>query len=347
MRMGLGSGDRVCYVHAGTHKTGTTAIQRFLADNRERLATEGLYYPRAGWLNSSLPGHHNVVSELAGDRRAGTLGAVATEIARAAPRIACLSSENFEYLHVRSDALVALRDAIVAIGYQPRIVLYVRPQHEYLESLYAELAKHGMQRSFASVLGDVLGEGVVRYHGTWAFRFDYAKLASRFADVFGADAVIVRTYRDDGAAASIVRDFLDAIGFQTAASGVEYRYENVRLTTGGVIDQLFRTAAANLDDGRIAAAGTALLARHGEDASEPFAPLTPRDRARLSARFAADGARLVARWPAAAGIADRRRAIRLESDGAQSARRLFERAEIVRAAYIAGAQRASGAASGG
>ena len=347
-----GSRERSCFIHVGTHKTGTTAIQRFLAANRERLALDGLYYPSAGLLSDQLPGHHIVASELAGDRlfdrAAGTLGGVVAEIARARPRAACLSSENFEYLHVRGTALSALRDAIVAIGYRPRIVLYVRPQHDYAESLYAELVKHGMQVPFASFLDDVVGDGVVRYDRGWTFRFDYTKLASGFADVFGPESVIVRAYRDDGSAGSIVQDFLGAIGFDgSSAGGAEPVYENMRLTTGGVIGQLFRNTAADLDDARIGAAGADLVARHARDASEPFHPLSARAGARFSARFAGDNARLVERWTAASDIADRRRAIRLEPERSQSARRLFEHAESVRARYVANARRARGAASAG
>ena len=352
MSLTRGLRGRSCFVHVGTHKTGTTAIQRFLAGNRERLAVDGLYYPQSGWLSGLLPGHHNVVWELLGDARfdraAGSLGDVVAEIARVQPRIGCLSSENFEYLHARDDALVTLRDAIVAIGYRPRIVVYVRLQRDYAESLYAELVKHGMQVPFASFLDDVAGDGVVRYDCGWTFRFDYTKLVSRFADVFGADAVIVRAYRDGGSPGAIVGDFLDAIEFDgPLPEGAEPVYENVRLTTGGVIDQLFRNAAAELDDVRIGAAGAELVTRHAQEASEPFHPLSARARARLTSRFNGDNARLVERWPAAAGIADRRGAIRLESESARSARRLFERAESVRARYFADARRARRAGSAG
>jgi hypothetical protein len=351
MDLRRGSGEPSCFVHVGTHKTGTTAIQRFLAGNRERLALDGLYYPRTGWLSGALPGHHNVASELAGDRfdrAAGTLGDVVAEIARARPRNACLSSENFEYLHVRDDALAALRDAIVAIGYRPRIVVYVRAQDEYAESLYAELVKHGMLLPFASFLDAVTGAGVVWYDRAWAFRFEYTKLASRFAAVFGSDAVIVRAYRDDGAAGSIVPDFLDAIGVAppAAAAAEPPVYENMRLTTGGVIEQLFRNTAAHLHDAGLAAAGAELVARDPHAASEPFRPLTPRDRERVGARFAGDNARLAQRWPAAR-IAERRRAVRLEPERARGARRLFEHAEAVRFAYVRDARLALETASSG
>jgi hypothetical protein len=179
MNLRRGPGERSCFVHVGTHKTGTSAIQRFLSGHRSRLADEGLYYPRSGWWSSELPGHQNIAFELTDDRRfdraAGTLADVAAEIACVRPLDACLSSEGFEYLHARADALARLRDAIAAIGYRPRAVIYVRAQDEYVESLHAELAKHGMLQPFASFLDQVLAHGVVRYDGAWTFRFDYTR----------------------------------------------------------------------------------------------------------------------------------------------------------------------------
>jgi hypothetical protein len=349
------TGERTCFVHVGAHKTGTTAIQRFLAGNRDVLAHAGLSYPQSGRLSAQLPGHHNVAFELTGDpqfdRARGTLGDVTRELAGVQPRHACISSEVFQYLHVDDAGLVALRDALASAGFRPRIVLYVRAQDEYLESLYAELAKHGLLLSFADFTGTVMGHGIVRYGRGWAFRFDYTKLADRFASVFGADAMIVRNYDDGGCAGSLVRDFLAAVGVTDPAAadaaGAQAAYENQRLTTGGIIDRLFRNAAADLRDDRIAAAGADLVARYPREAGAPFRPLSPGERARVTARFADDNERLARRWPAAAGIARRHPTV-LEAESARDARRLFEHAEALRRTFAeaAGASR-SGGASGG
>lgn len=37
------------HLHIGTHKTGTTALQQTLAENREQLVQQGFLYPQAGW----------------------------------------------------------------------------------------------------------------------------------------------------------------------------------------------------------------------------------------------------------------------------------------------------------
>jgi len=49
------------FLHIGTHKTGTTAIQRYLARNRDALKTQGIWYPRESEL---LQGGHDQQSHL-------------------------------------------------------------------------------------------------------------------------------------------------------------------------------------------------------------------------------------------------------------------------------------------
>jgi hypothetical protein len=56
------------YVHCGLHKTGTTALQDFLAAQAATLARAGVLYPRAG-RPGVAGGQHNIAWRLAGDRR--------------------------------------------------------------------------------------------------------------------------------------------------------------------------------------------------------------------------------------------------------------------------------------
>lgn len=59
-----------CFLHAGFHKTGTTAIQQFAARNRSRLKAGGIFYPRL-WPATFRPvtGHQFLFHAVAGQRR--------------------------------------------------------------------------------------------------------------------------------------------------------------------------------------------------------------------------------------------------------------------------------------
>ncbi len=336
MRAQRSPGDGSWFVHAGTHKTGTTAIQRFLATNWEALKQAGLYYPCAGRRSADLPGHHNIAAELGGEANfnisAGALADVAAEVARFRAPSVCFSSERFATLHDRADALVALRDAIVASGYRPRIVVYVRAQPGYAESLYTELVKLGSARSMASYLDEIVTRGVATAPHA-SFRFEYGALIDGFARVFGPDAVIVRGYRDRGQAHWLIHDFLDAVGVAKTSRGTfveRAAYENRRLTTGDVITRLSANAAALLGDERFAAEGAGIVAHHRDDAEHPFMPLAPAERARIAARFADDNARLVRRRHVDPATFEDDLARRSDSEPARRARDLFAHAEATR-----------------
>ncbi len=54
---------KTVYLHIGTHRTGSTSIQRFMANAEEALAEQGIIYPKTGrpdtdWTNQY--GHHEL-----------------------------------------------------------------------------------------------------------------------------------------------------------------------------------------------------------------------------------------------------------------------------------------------
>lgn len=201
-----------CFLHIGTHKTGTTSLQRALCADEELFWANGIHIPQAGRFGGS-GGHHNIAWELNGDERfdpaRGSFADVLAEIAqRRAPRV-CLSSEDFEYLYARPDALETLAAGIRGIGYRPIVIVYLRPQAGYLESLYAELVRHGLSLSFDAFFAAVLATGEFCFNERWRFRFDYAGLLDDFAAVFGPTHIIARPY--DTGAADVVRDFLPLV----------------------------------------------------------------------------------------------------------------------------------------
>ena len=169
---------RICYVHVGTHKTGTTSIQRFLALNRERFADAGVLLPRAGCDNSpEYVSHHQLAYELTAspkfDPQYGGLDALADELKQSDAPVACLSSENLSLLWHNSVGLVRLRDTIVGAGFTPKIVCYFRPQVSFCTSVYAQIVCNGGYRTpFLEYLNDTLTQDRKRpLRAVWRTRF--------------------------------------------------------------------------------------------------------------------------------------------------------------------------------
>ena len=295
-------GERVCFVHVGAPKTGTTAIQHFLVDNAEALARAGACYPVAGRC-SWRPGHHNVAAELRGapnfEVRLGTLAGFVAELVRARPSCAILSAEDLVLAHEHPEVFVRLRDAFAAIGYRARIVLYVRAHGEYVESVYAEAVKLGFTIPFERYVDDVVRLGGFP-EPAWSFPFAFAGLAEGFAEIFGRNDVIVRGYRDPGEPSAVIRDFLGTLGLdQVIADGAvtwPERYENRRMTTGDVIRRLAASTAANGRAPDVEARCAELIQRDRDGAELRFAPLLPAEEARVVERFAADAECLVRDW---------------------------------------------------
>jgi hypothetical protein len=197
-------GQRRVLLHVGLHKTGSTALQRFLSNAAEELRVQGVLYPTSGRPPTNPEGHHNIAWQLGGDRRfrsfAGTLDDVASEIS-SFPGDAILSSEDFESILGTPIRFVPLLEHPLLKAHAFTIVFWVRDQASYLESLFFEMLHHRMAEEGARFCEAALAYGQVR-HEDWTFHTDYdsirtgllglrAKIAVRpYARVIGGSTVI-------------------------------------------------------------------------------------------------------------------------------------------------------------
>ena len=204
-------------VHAGLHKTGTTAIQSTLAAEAGRLRDQRLLYPQSG-RPPDADGHHNVAWQLADDRRFeagfGALSDVASDI-QDFPGDALISSEDFESILGDPDRLRPLLEHPALRERAVTLVVYVREQAAYAESLYAEMLKHGMDWDARRFCDALLADGEVRFRD-WVFHFDYAAMRARVLAA-GAGAFVVRPY-PALAGGSLVADLLRVAGRDVAGA---------------------------------------------------------------------------------------------------------------------------------
>ena len=199
-------------------------MQALLAMNAPALAAAGVHVPKTGrplrLLRDSNAGHHNLAWELNRDPRfdpaAGTLQALLAELDAYKQPLAVLSSEDFEYLHCRPDALERLHEALLGIGYTPQIISYFRPRAEYARSLYVELRKHGLAATWNDYVQTILRDGEFR-HGAWVFQFRYGRLLRAFAEQFGSHNVFARAYRRAADPTDLLLDFMRIVADAGAA----------------------------------------------------------------------------------------------------------------------------------
>ncbi|MGO9817648.1 MAG: hypothetical protein ACLPJJ_11230 [Acidocella sp.] len=195
------------YIHAGLHKTGTTALQNFLASQADALKTHAVLYPNAG-RPPDYSGHHNLAWQLIRDRRyRAAFGSVQDldEELRTHDGDAIISSEDFSSL-LGSDAWLATLSALPNLGrYRLVPILYIREQGAFFKSLFMELTQHGLTEEPAR-LADIICRTGSFYLCEWTFHFDYLRIATLLRRATHGAAIFRSYHRLAGG--STITDFI-------------------------------------------------------------------------------------------------------------------------------------------
>ncbi|MDO5622708.1 MAG: hypothetical protein Q4G24_14710 [Paracoccus sp. (in: a-proteobacteria)] len=206
-------------LHIGTEKTGSTSIQRALAVCRDRLAAQGVLYPRM----MDTPNHTELALLGMGDRpedplqmqelaRTGlgydayvaeALRRLDAEIAASGAQKVVLSNEHC-HGRLHDEGFVArLHDHLAPRFGAVQVVVYLRRQDRMAVSHHSTRLREG-------------GQGqVFPAKAPGSPFYDYAQLLDFYAERFGTDAITVRLFeRDRMVGGDVVPDF-----FHTAALG--------------------------------------------------------------------------------------------------------------------------------
>jgi hypothetical protein len=192
---------KTIYIHIGSHKTGTSAIQKFLSTNREVLQQKGFCYP------GNKVAHHDMAREfrtlelpvIAGKPDLATRKYF-DEISTSRSDTIILSSEGFEGLY---NSVHKLKD-FLKDQFCVKIIFYARSQGERIESMYNQRVKQEvtlLEKPFSDFVGN----------GYFAF-LDYYKILLPWGQAFGKENIIVRCYEKEQLPDGIFDDFIRAVG---------------------------------------------------------------------------------------------------------------------------------------
>lgn len=317
---------RRCILHIGTEKTGTTSLQRFLALNRAALIAQGIYVP-ASLAPPDPPGalNHSDLAALAladwrlDDKlrqqrgiatlddlarfRAVTAAAFAAEIA-AAPEGCDTLLISTEHCHSRVlllDEVARLYAFLVPFAAEYEVLVYLRPQHDLAMSQY------GMQLLAGEAGAEMLPPlpypaDYAKARTTDAAYFDYGRLLSRWAAIFGRPAIRPVLFPDAlRAGGDVIDEFCARIGIDTAAMKRPRRLaSNVSAPAQRFLHGLLPLAAARL--GAEADAVIGFVAERLRRSSPGHGELPPRDAvSRFLAQFDASNERVRIEWFPARG----------------------------------------------
>ncbi|MBR1630056.1 MAG: hypothetical protein IJ679_12465 [Lachnospiraceae bacterium] len=141
------------YLHIGMPKTGTTAIQCFLRDNREELKKQGFCYPDFGYAYPKVGAHRNGyfvsrVDNLYEKEREGSYRKL-DKLAKSCEKI-ILSDEAIWRKQRKLDFWKTIRERFESLGLTLQIIVYLRRQDEMIESFWNHRVKgKGETVSFA------------------------------------------------------------------------------------------------------------------------------------------------------------------------------------------------------
>src|SRR5690349_17435208 len=112
---------RICYIHVGPHKTGTTSIQWFLQENRAELLKGGYFVPES---ETKRGAHHALAEGLAGldvgRHREPLVARSITAIAETPAHNIIISSEALEGLFRTRQNTQTFFNRIQELNLQPK-----------------------------------------------------------------------------------------------------------------------------------------------------------------------------------------------------------------------------------
>ena len=204
-------------LHIGTEKTGTTAIQNFLHEDRKRLIERGF---NPGCAIDPIFGRNNFALALAAtpSPNPGLLKFRKTEFPEyrnkvrsilkktttetASEKCLVFSAEHLSSQLVSREDILGLK-SLFEDGAEFTIVCYIRPQHELLLGAQAESIKAGRSNLR---FNDPRGSAPDRRYGI--IYYDYDRMLSLWEDVFGLEKMVVVPFEKETLVdADIVSDF--------------------------------------------------------------------------------------------------------------------------------------------
>lgn len=234
---------KTCFIHAGTHKTGTTFIQARLLALRSALAKQGLHIPAIGAPSTNIAAQHNLAFDLNEDPHFcpdhGTLEDLAASLRSTQPSRILLSSEEFLSLARKPRGMARLRKTLEDQGYRITWIFYLRNYHEWLESAYTQHIKSGT--TYLPFERWVAKRERLVMHDS----------ATSFATFFESDdSVVLRSYAL--AKTDIFRDFLDTVGLGSYQPPADQTRQNLRNSRPNALQvEFFRRLASRKEQAQM------------------------------------------------------------------------------------------------
>jgi hypothetical protein len=130
---------RICYIHIGPHKTGTSSIQWFLKENRAELLRHGYFVPDS---RTSHGAHHPLAQKLCGqelpDHKQSAPIDFVRQLNQSDSQAVLISSELLDQLLRNAEYARSFFSRMRELELEPKLVFFPRNQPQSINSRYAE-----------------------------------------------------------------------------------------------------------------------------------------------------------------------------------------------------------------
>lgn len=214
------------FIHVGPGKSGTSAVQSFLANNVELLKKKGISYPEidsiSGSKNGGVTGGNSATLArsflnsshpfaIKNDDERANIQSRFIDVLKAADTSIILSSELFSMLD--SENVKELATIIQKYNFDVACIFYLRRHDEIVESDYAQQVKrHG----YSKPIDKPFYERIVS-------AYDFRRIINSFEGNFGKNSSVVRVYeKEQFTNGNLLDDFVDSIGLRECSSDFLY-----------------------------------------------------------------------------------------------------------------------------
>ncbi|MFK5922827.1 MAG: hypothetical protein QM496_11665 [Verrucomicrobiota bacterium] len=192
------------YIHAGSHKTGSSSIQSFLRLNRKELLGQNILVSNIKGMIGGGVDQSSIGVNFQAFKRLSKLKAERVIISR----------EMLFWVN-DIDSLIGLKDALQRVAREVRIIFYLRRQDYLAVSHKQEGAKHVEKRSKTlRAYGNTVTALPETLTPLAAGFLDYETRLSMWAEVFGVERMVVRVFENERLkGGDVVEDFCDIFDF--------------------------------------------------------------------------------------------------------------------------------------
>lgn len=260
------------YIHIGTHKTGTTTIQHALRNSARANPEKDWIYagttPTAKKIMLAKQYDNTLVQRFNAEIQS-------TMKHRQSANKVILSSEALSGLptdgYQNSNVVYSmLRDATAQ--YSPQIVIYLRRQDSFVESMYTQKIHEGEAFEFESFLK--------QYDSPDAL--DYRRMLADLGSIFGDQNLIVKSYHKASERGLLV-DFGEIIESKLFQQYTGQGDKNPSYSRDAL--EIAKICNASLDEERKQQLRRALQATMAKERFEPFSYFTDEDRAQFLKKY--------------------------------------------------------------